>query len=356
MRTSLDHTEALLQLDKSQLLQATAAGHKWIAEGYERALQFEAPKLTRSIHEIVVCSVGGGPVASLVQLKSLVHDRLRVPVILSQAYSMPAYVDEDSLVIVVNYSGGSEEIVSAYEHAAKTGAFILVMSAGGKAKEIAAEHGHSFYALPEGRVPRIISTGHVLVPLLVILHQMGLLDDPAADIAETAALLERLSDQYGAEVPLERNAAKQIAAEMDGLIPVIYGTLPFTDAAALRFKNQLAENGKVMAFANAMSALHHDEAYGWDADSAMLRQFHFTLLRDREDSPAMSKRIAATRDVLRGQAGGVRELASIGESRLARLCSLVHTIDFVTLYTALIRGVNPAQSDALNRFRKLYTS
>jgi glucose/mannose-6-phosphate isomerase len=354
MKTSLDHVDGLLQLDKTQLFEATANYHKWIQEGYEQAKAIAVKPLNGKIDEIVMVSVGGGPVASLVQLKSMLSDEIKVPIILSQAYTMPAYVDANSLICIVNYSGGSEEVVSAYQHALTTGAAIMVLTAGGKAKELAEQNGHFLFQLPSGRVPRIISTSHVLVPMLVILHRMGLIADPDQGIQETVGLLEQLSHRYAPQVPTADNEAKQIAADMDGLIPVVYGTLPFTDAVAVRFKNQLAETSKVMAFSNAMSGLHHDEANGWDADSPMLRQFHFTLIHDQEDAEPMKRRLKATRDVLASRAGGVREIASVGESRLARMCSLVYLIDHATLYTAFIRGINPSQGDALNEFRKRF--
>jgi glucose/mannose-6-phosphate isomerase len=355
MKTSLDHVDGLHQLDKTQLFEATANYHKWIQEGYDQAKELTTVKpLQGKIDEIILCSVGGGPVASLVQLKSMLFDEIKVPVILSQAYTMPSYVDADSIVCIVNYSGGSEEIVSAYQHALTTGATIVVLTAGGKVKELADQNGNLLFQLPSGRVPRIISTSHVLIPLLVILHRLGMISDPDKGIRETIVLLEQLSHLYTPQMPTANNEAKQIAVDMDGYVPVVYGTLPYTDAVAVRFKNQLAEVSKVMAFSNAMSGMHHDEANGWDADSAMLRQFHFTLIHDKEDSEPMKRRLKATLEVLASRAGGVREITSVGDSRLARMCSLVYLIDYATLYLAFIRGINPSQGEALNEFRKRF--
>ncbi|WP_240420605.1 bifunctional phosphoglucose/phosphomannose isomerase [Paenibacillus periandrae] len=356
MKINLDQSDTLLQLDKTQLFEATAQYSSWMADGYAQAKALEVKALSGKVDEIVMCSVGGGPVASLVQLKSLLFDEIKVPIILSQAYSMPAYVDSDSIVFIVNYSGGSEEVVSAYRHAITTGATIIVLTAGGKARELAEQNGHLLFQLPAGRQPRMISTSHVLVPILVILHRLGLIADPDQGIAETIRLIEQLTPAYAPQAVLADNEAKQIATEMDGLIPVVYGTLPFTDASAVRFKNQLAEVSKVMAFSNAMSGLHHDEANGWDADSAMLRQFHFTLIHDREDTEPMGRRLRATREVLASRAGAVRVITSVGESRLARMCSLVYLIDHVTLYLAFIRGIHPSQGDALNEFRARFNS
>lgn len=349
-----DYTEALREGAAAGLLAALAAYPAQIREGLAGAQAFAATltPLAGKVDEIVVCSVGGGPVAALLQLKSLLSDELHAPVMLSQAYTMPAYVDADSLVFIVNYSGGSEEIVSAYRSALATGATIVVLTAGGVAAELAAQHGHPCFRLPPGQTPRLISLSHVLVPMLVILHRLGLVADPQEATLESAALLERLWARYGPECPQADNEAKQLAADISGLVPVVYGTLPYTDGTAVRFKHQLAETARVMAFNNAMSGLHHDEANGWDAGPAMLRSFHFTLIRDAEDSEPMARRLRATEEALLTRAGGVTTVVSIGESRLARACSLSYLFDCAALYVALLRGVDPAgPNEAMAAFR-----
>jgi glucose/mannose-6-phosphate isomerase len=215
---------------------------------------------------------------------------------------------------------------------------------------MARSNGHAHLVVPGQMMPRI-ALGYIFLPLLSILTKLGLAKDKEAEVAETIALFSRLRQQYGLQSPRDANLAKQIAQELDGLTPVIYGTLPFFDAPAWRWKNQLGENGKVMAFWNAIPSLHHDEAVGWDAPAAMLKSYHFTLLRDAEDSEKTCKRVQISADILRERAGGVRVVHSQGVSRMARLFSIVYLADYVSLYTALIRGVDPTPVEVINLFK-----
>jgi len=366
MSVDINDAVALRQADTQQLFDQLARCGELYRQGLKQALELPVPTPTStpasasvsasassaggaSIHEIVLCSVGGGPVAALRQLSSMLSDTARIPVVLHQGYHMPAYVDAHSLVFIVNYSGGSEEIVSAYRSAIEAGAQVAAITAGGAIAELARQRGDLLFMLPAGQIPRVLSTSHVLVPALSILHRLGIIPDPAPAVSETIALLQELAPQYAPESALDANPAKQLAAEMDGLIPLAYGTVPFTDSAAYRLKYQLAENSRKMAFAGAMSALHHDEAYGWDEPG--MARFHVTLIADAEDHERMARRIEATAEVLQTRAGGVRIVRSTGESRLARLCSLTYLFDYATVYAALLQGPVLGGGQALNAFR-----
>ena len=307
--------------------------------------------INQPIGNLVILGTGGGSAASVNVIKSYLFDELKIPVQLNQGYTIPGYVSEETLVIVVSHSGNTEEVVSGYESAVSAGAQIVVITAGGKVMEMAKKLGHAQIIVPGGMMPRIV-LGYIFLPILGILTKLGLIMSKTEEIEETIALFRQLTEDYGSEVPMERNLAKQIAREMNGLTPVIYGTLPLFDSVAWRWKNQLGENSKLMAFWNAIPSLHHDEAVGWDAPAAMLKGYHFTLIRDREDSEKTSKRVEISAEILRDRAGAVRIVESIGQSRLARLFSLIYLGDFVSLYVALIRGVDPTPVDVINLFKQ----
>ncbi|MFD2368644.1 bifunctional phosphoglucose/phosphomannose isomerase [Brevibacillus sp. GCM10020057] len=350
MRINLDDVAAVEKLDTIKALRDTDEYSQQFSEGWQLSSGIDVSPITGPIDRIVVLGTGGGSAASVNLLRSYLFDQLKVPLQLNQGYTIPAFVDEKTLVIVVSHSGNTEEIVSGYEQAIAAQAQIAVITAGGKVLEMARENGHAHLVVPGGMMPRI-ALGYIFLPMLAILTKLGLAADKSEEVAETIRLFSELSQQYGLRSPLAANLAKQIAQQMDGLTPVIYGTLPYFDAPAWRWKNQLGENGKVMAFWNAIPSLHHDEAVGWDAPAAMLKGFHFTLIRDVEDSEKTSKRIEISADILRERAGAVQVVQSQGTSRMARLFSIVYLADYVSLYTALIRGVDPTPVEVINLFK-----
>lgn len=351
MYIDLDDLQALQQLDSAGALQDTVDYHRQFTEGWALASKWPSNLTAGEVRNIIVLATGGGSAASISLLQSYLFNELQVPLVLNQGYTIPAWVNEHTLAVVVSHSGNTEEILNAYDLAAAAGAKAVVMTAGGKLLARAREKGHPAFVIPGGMMPRI-ALGYIFLPLLGLLQQLGLIKDKTEEVKETITLLKVLASHYGPAVPAKNNLAKTMAMEMDGYIPVIYGSLPLTDAIAWRWKNQMGENSKVIAMYNAIPSLHHDEAVGWDAPSAYLKRFYFTFLRDIEDSEKIRRRIATSQEILHHRAAGVKEVSSQGESRLARLFSLVYLGDFITLYLALIKGVDPTPVEVIDLLKR----
>lgn len=155
-------------------------------------------------------------------------------------------------------------------------------------------------------------------------------------------LFGELKNRYRLKTPLEKNPAKQLAVDLDNYIPLIYGSLDYYDVVAWRWKNQFGENGKKLAFYNVIPNLHHDEAVGWEMEKEVLERFYLVVLRDSElDLDNIKKRKDVTVEILRERIGKVIEVYAEGHTRLARMFSLIYLGDFVTIYHAIARGIDP---------------
>jgi len=347
MDINLNDVQALTKLDSTDALGTTDNYHHQFAEGWNLANSWPDNLPINDLHQILILATGGGSATGASLLQSYLFDELRVPLLLNQGYTIPAFVDKHTLVVVVSHSGKTEEILSAYEQALQAGAQIAVITAGGPLLSIAVEKGHPVLLLPGGMMPRI-AIGYIFLAILKLLVKLGLVLDKTSEVEETIVLLKQLSGSYGPDVPITNNEAKELALELHGHIPVVYGSLPITDAVALRWKRQIAENSKLMAMYNALPALHHDEVAGWDAPKTYLEDLFFIFLRDSEDSDKIKLRISTSFEILRSREAVVKEIRTIGTSRLARIFSLVYLGDFVSLYLALIRGVDPTPVDVIN--------
>ena len=63
------------------------------------------------------------------------------PILVNKDYYLPAWVDENALVIACSYSGNTEETLSAMQQALDRKAEVAVITSGGKVKELADNHG-----------------------------------------------------------------------------------------------------------------------------------------------------------------------------------------------------------------------
>lgn len=349
----LNDVKKIRELDSMGSLITTENYDKQFAEGMELVKDFAVPKLPDKVDELVLLGTGGGSSISGGMIRSLLFDELKLPVIINQGYNIPAFVDEHSLIFVVSHSGNTEETLNALSQAMETGATIIAITAGGKLKEIAMQNNIPLLIVPADIGHPRRDLGYIFIPMLVMLTKMGLISDKTADIEETIALFTELNKQYNPEVPVEDNLAKQIAQELYGYIPLIYGSLDNLDAVAWRWKNQFGENSKLMAFWNVIPNLHHDEAVGWDMPQELIKMFYLIMLRDDVlDSEKIKKRKDITVQILSERMGKVRQVYATGKSRLARLFSLVYLGDFVTLYTPIYRGIDPTPVEVINLFKR----
>lgn len=288
---------------------------------------------------VVVLGLGGSAIGGDL-VRSLLESVSPVPIAVNRDYGVPAYVDNRTLVIASSYSGGTEETLSAVREAETRGARIMAISTGGDLGAMAKEKGWPIVTVPGGLSPRA-AIGYSFVPLLVAMERAGLC--PAVDeaLAETAALLERQRARYGLDAPLDENPAKQLAVELKGKLPLIYGSHGWKGTAAYRWKTQINENAKAPAYWNVFPELNHNETVGWESPDSVMKSVHLVILRDEMDPKRVQARIDITREIMEEAVGDVTELWAEGTSDVARLFSLIYPGDFVSYYLALAYRNDP---------------
>jgi glucose/mannose-6-phosphate isomerase len=341
-------------MDSGGALAETDRYAQQFREGRELIEQFDG-SFEDQPERVMILGTGGGSAAATKLLKTAVAHRCSVPIDLNQGYEVPAHVGPETLVIAVSHSGTTEEIVSAYKDALSRGSHSIVLTSGGELAEAARDHGAAVVSVPGGKMPRII-LGYLIVPLLGLLERMGVIERDDEEFENLLEILALGPTRLGPQVPVEDNPAKQMAIALQDRTPVVYGLNGLTDAAADRWKRQFGENSKVMAFANAFPDAHHDEAVGWDQEQSALERFFFVILSDDQGGDRLLKRVTASRDVLTERGAIVEVVESIGRGKLGRLFSLVHLGDYVTLYLAFCRRIDPTPVTIIDHFKSVLAS
>ena len=175
----------------------------------------------------------------------------------------------------------------------------------------------------------------------------GMLDllEHLGDVA--AAHAEQLAADWGPDAA-EDSLAKRLARSLYDTTPQIIGA-GLTASIAYRFKTQFNENAKMPCFAAELPEFDHNEIVGFDGAAG--GRFSAVLLDDSDLHPRVRTRIGLTQAALEPNAAVVERVQSIGETRVERLVSLVLLGDLVSLYTAILRGVDPGRVDALSNLK-----
>jgi glucose/mannose-6-phosphate isomerase len=291
------------------------------------------------IANVVVAGMGGSALGGDV-IRATAASWLEIPFLVCRDYRLPRYVGPSTILFASSYSGNTEETLSAYEQARLAGAGIICITSGGKLASLARSHGHPVIPLPSGLPPRA-ALGYSTVFLLGALTALKLAPDMSESLRETVAVLKRLVAAYAPGVPLHKNRAKLIAHTIQGRVVALYASNAIMEPAAVRWRGQLEENAKNLAFHHLLPEMNHNEIVGWDMPSQLLGQIAVVFLRDMEDHPQVRRRFDLTREIVARKASPVYEVWSEGESPLARIFSVICLGDFVSLYLACLNSVDP---------------
>ena len=338
LASSLDDPSVISATDPSGMLGLVAGTGEQLRRGFE--LGRGAPFLpsAEGIDAVVVCGMGGSGVAGDV-LRSAFSDQTRVPIVVVKGYSLPAFCGHNSLVIVVSYSGNTEETVAAYTEAVARECRVVAVSAGGELAALSEADEIALVRIPDDTSMPRAALGYLAAAPIGILESVEVLPPSADSVDDAARALDDLALRLGPDRSSEENEAKSVAQWFAGRTPFIWGTEGPAEAAALRWKTQLNENAKIPAFHAVLSELDHNEIEGWSGESA--GRFAAVVLRHGREHPRMRARVKASLAALAASGLEGREVRATGSSALAIVFSLVMLGDFVSVYTAILRGVDP---------------
>lgn len=300
------------------------------------------------IHNVVLAGMGG---SALPGVFLGVWPGLKVPFEIVRNYDLPEYVDEHTLFISCSYSGNTEETLAALTAAEARQAKIVVVTAGGKLAGHAEDKKYPLYKIPGGIQPRMCSF-YFLAAFVQMLEPLGLVDDGAHEsLADTAQWLEEQTASWKPEVPTKSNPAKQLALELIGKSVVVYSG-PKLFPAANKFKISLNENAKNVAWVNQYPELNHNEFIGWSSHPTQ-KPYAVVEIRSNLEHERTQKRFTVSERLLSGLRPAPEVIEPRGETVLQQLLWASMFGDFVSIYVALLNGVNPTPVDLVEKFKKL---
>jgi glucose/mannose-6-phosphate isomerase len=342
--------EKITMVDKANMLDGLTRFPEQIKEALTIAEAVQRFNFLK-IDNVVVVGMGGSAISGDIML-SLFRDKLDVPLIVNREYDLPKWVNKDTLVICISYSGNTDETLSSFKIASQKKCKILCISTGGKLQELAEKRGIPFIKIPAGIQPRA-ATAYLLFPSIIFLKKIGLLKTAIeTDIKETIAVTTDFVTLNKKEVPEENNLAKQLAKKIFNTIPQIYGWGVYTPIA-IRWRHQLNENSKIIARSDIVPECNHNDIVGWAGNPDISKQFSCILFRDKdEETIDMATRLNFMRDLFHNTAGNVIEVSPKGKSQLAKMMYLMCLGDFTSCYLAVLRGINPSPVDIITELKK----
>lgn len=321
---------------------------KDLIEGFTRQLRealeiSEKAELSAPVNEIrnvIINGMGGSGIGGNVALEAIAPE-VRIPVTVNKDYALPHYVNKHTLVIISSYSGDTEETITAFEEANEKGAKVVCITSGGEIASIAQRKNIDHIILPGGLPPRA-AVGYSLAQLLHILNFHYIIS--AAYKKEMSDAIELLNSEKDKIM----DDAKETASMLSGKLPILYSTAKM-ESVALRFRQQLNENSKMLAWHNVFPEMNHNELEAWKKKN---QELAVIIFRNETDHARTARRIDVSKKIFEQYTPNIREIHSKGNSLLARMLYLIHWGDWVSYFIAGLDRTDIMDISAINYLKK----
>lgn len=288
---------------------------------------------------VVVTGLGGSGIGGKIAAQ-LMHKEAKCPIEVYHNYYLPGYVNHKSLVIACSYSGNTEETIAAMEQALAKGARVCVVTSGGTMLEMAKAKGLDHIVIPGGNPPRTM-LAYSLVQQFFLLHHFGIIGDGFEGAIKTAAqMLEHEKENI-------KKSAMALTEKLVGKRLVIYSEAN-TEAVSIRFRQQVNENSKELCWHHAIPEMNHNELVGWAGGD---KSIGVVIFRHKEDHERTQMRMEINKSVFEKYTPNVFEVWSQGDTAFARQLFLINLGDWVSLYWAQKKGVDPSEIAVINMLK-----
>ena len=333
--------EAVTAADPRGMLGDVLAQPHQIADALWRVESAQIPR--RDLPGGLLVAGMGGSAIGVELAAAALGARAERPVRGVRGYALEPWTGSDTLVLCASYSGETEETLACFEEATAKGIPRVALTTGGRLAARAREERVPVIGVPAGMQPRA-AVLYMVVAALECAALCGAGPSLRGELESAQPLLARLAEEWGPDGAAD-SAAKALARELQGSIPVLYGAGP-TIAIAQRWKKQLNENAKLPAFWAELPEADHNEICGWER-ARDLGRMHAVFLGD----PAIDERTRRRFGPTAAIAQPCSRVEAPGDDQLQRVLALVLLGDLVSVYLAVLDGVDPSEIEAIERLK-----
>lgn len=292
----------------------------------------------RPFNKILITGLGGSGIGGSMISETLAPSA-KIPIVVNKDYRVPAWVDDQTLLIACSYSGNTEETLAAVKDGKKQGAQLAAVTSGGKLLEMAQDEKMPVVKMPEGYPPRA-AFGHSSVALFALLG--------VCDVAPwNANEFLKIADHLAAKQKEIQEIAQNLADKLAGRIPVIYSAEGL-GAIAVRWRQQINENAKMLCWHHIFPEMNHNELVGWAGGDDRIG---VVILRSSDDHPRSALRLDLSRDLISDKTDVVEEVKAVGNTQLERMYYLIAVGDWMSLFLSKKRGVDPVEVEVITHLK-----
>lgn len=342
-----------MEKDPGDMLGSVIAFPEQCADGWAAVNALSLPEEYAKAKNIVVAGMGGSALGTHI-IETAFADKLSLPINRVQQYKLPAYVDEDTLVIASSYSGTTEETVTAYEEAKKKTKKIIGLATGGAIMERCVKDGFPVATFDPKRNPSgqpRSALGYAVAAQLALFTKLGLLDISDSDIEGAIEHTKKMATGWTPESDEDTNTATMISKNYRGKIPLLVCG-PQLTGCIHALTNQTNETAKRFAAYFEIPELNHHLLEGLAHPHSNGENLLFVFFESPLYHPRVQKRFIVMKNIL-------SEFSMPWITYTAESNHILHTVfevlqlgSFVAYYAAIDAGENPTPVPWVTLFKQ----
>jgi len=302
----------------------------------------------KKFDKVVVCAMGGSAIGADMA-KFIIEKYSHLPMQIIRDYNLPNWVDENTLALVLSYSGNTEESISGYLAARQKNAQIFVVAAGGKLIELAKENKNNFLLLPPNYPPRT-TWGMFFFTVLDLMIQTDHISPDILPLEQAIAGMQAIIQENGSGNPADHNPAKTIARQLTDSIPVVFGAEHLASVAS-RWKKEFNENSKIISLYDEIPELNHNLQQGLECQEKLKQAVTFIILSSPLYHPRNLKRSEIIQTSFTEQNFAVMTVPVKGQTYLESIVNAVLVGTYASVYLAFLLGKNPVPFIAIEKLK-----
>ena len=341
------------KFDKENMFESIWSFSENIKDALKIGDSIELKNKYDNIQNIVIAGMGGSAIGGDV-VSVLERLNINIPYAVCRDYSIPKWVNKNSLVICSSYSGNTEETLSAFYQSLDRGANICGITTGGTLLEKLKEYKKDYITIPSGLQPRA-ALAYSFIPIIKLLEKLSIFkSDINLWIRSTIKTIEKNRDIYSLES--DDNPVYRLAYRIYKKIPIIYSDNSTMRTNAIRLKGQINENSKMLAYCNEIPELNHNEIVGWQNNSEIFKDLCVVWLEDSHDNKRNKIRKQITESILNDIEIEQYSIQMDGDTFQERFLNMIHYGDWLSFWCAIFHKTDPSPVDKIVKLKNILSS
>lgn len=350
---NLDDKTAVLKIQGGDaVLNSVNNLDKQLRHSFNDAQKITFPQEYANAKNIVVSGMGGSRFPALI-VRELFKNKLKIPYLINDDYTLPKFVNKNTLFILSSYSGTTEEVIENGKVAHKAGAKLAGICAGGEIASFLKEIGAPVYVFNpiynSSGQPRI-GFGYGVGGHLGILVKIGFLKKEEEQISQAIDNLSQLLRAFMIEMPKKSNPSKQLAEKLYQKYPY-YIVSEFLNGVGNAVANQTNETAKGISSFRIIPELNHHLMEGLKFPDALHNLAVFVFFFSKLYHPRIQKRFYITKEIV-----GKNNIDSVwhelkGRNKIEQVFELMGLSSYLSMYLSALYEQDPTSIPFVDYFK-----